>query len=155
MRSSRYPAPMRQAGCTSENNVLQELKDVRQIPGEMRRRWFSSRDMDLIVWFDHDDRPVSFELCYDKRSSEKALRWSPSGFTHSVVDDGENRPGRYKSTPVLRESGLFEAARVINQLDSECRQLPDEIVRFVMSVIASHPEIATSHKTSSSNRINM
>ncbi len=114
--------------------MLLELQNVRQIPGERRRRWFSSPDLDLIVWIDTDDKPAGFELCYDKKRQEKALRWSPSGFAHMVVDDGEGRPGRHKSSPVLTGQGAFDADRIYKHFIAECRQLPEEIMNFIMSI---------------------
>ena len=56
---------------------LVEIIHVRQVPGDPRRRWFSSDDMDLIVWYDDSDAPIGFQLCYDKLRSERALRWEP------------------------------------------------------------------------------
>ena len=47
-------------------NALIELKGVQQIADERRRRWFSSTDMDRIVWYDEDDSIAGFELYYDK-----------------------------------------------------------------------------------------
>jgi len=117
------------------------MKNVRQIPGENRRRWFSSPDLDLIIWFGADDKPAGFELCYDKRGEEKALRWTPSGLVHSVVDDGEDRPGKHKSSPVLLGPGIFEAKRVLHQFTDEYRQLPEEIARFVLSAFECLPDI--------------
>jgi len=91
--------------------------------------------MDLIVWLDSKDKPVSFELCYDKQTYEKALRWSPSGFVHSSVDSGENSPGKYKSTPVLRESRHFDDKKVHSLFIAESSQLPEDIKDFVVSAL--------------------
>ena len=38
--------------------MLRELRDVRQVPGESRRRWFASDYFNLIVWYDDDDEPA-------------------------------------------------------------------------------------------------
>lgn len=42
--------------------ALIEVRNVRQIPGESTRRWFSSRDFDLIVWISEDEGFIGFEL---------------------------------------------------------------------------------------------
>ena len=115
--------------------MLLELKNARQISGENKRRWFTSVDMDLITWVDIENKPINFELCYDKGLNEKSLRWSPSGFVHSAVDDGENNPGKYKSTPILRETSHFEAGRVHGLFLAESAQLPDEIKNFVIAIL--------------------
>lgn len=113
--------------------MLYELKQTRQIPGESKRRWFTSLDMDLIVWLGPENNPVSFELCYNKQSIECALRWSPSEVIHNSVDSGEGNPGKHKSTPVLRDTSQFDAGRVQRLFQAESRQLPQEISTFVLT----------------------
>jgi hypothetical protein len=73
--------------------MLKEVRDVRQVPGDARRRVFFAEGLDLTVWFDRDGAVMGFELCYDKGKNERAVRWkSGQGFVHQKVDDGENRP---------------------------------------------------------------
>ncbi len=43
---------------------LVEIIHVRQVPGDPRRRWFSSDDMDLIVWYDDSDAPIDISPRY-------------------------------------------------------------------------------------------
>lgn len=93
--------------------MLRELRDVRQIEGEHRRRWFSDAFFDLIVWVDDGGEIVGFQLCYDKESRQRALTWkAPSHYIHTGVDDGENRPGRYKGTPILVADGAFDRTTI-------------------------------------------
>ena len=74
-------------------NALIELKGVQQIADERRCRWFSSTDMDLIVWYEEDDSIAGFELYYDKNIREHVFIWGvDSGFAHLAVDDGEQKP---------------------------------------------------------------
>lgn len=69
---------------------LTEVRNVRQVPGELRRRWFGSEEFDLIVWCDDSGVPSAFQLCYDKPRAEHALTWKHDlGFLHTVVDDGD------------------------------------------------------------------
>lgn len=84
--------------------MLREIPDVLQIDGEPRRRWFQSIAIDLTVWYDAQDRPTGFQLCYDrgKPQAERALTWNaPASYRHIPVDDGEGRPFRQKGTPIL------------------------------------------------------
>jgi hypothetical protein len=53
--------------------MLAEIRDVRQIPGEGFRRWFSDGDFDLIVWYAGGEI-AGFQLCYDKGRRERALK---------------------------------------------------------------------------------
>ena len=69
-------------------NVLIELKGVQQIADERRRRWFSSTDMDLIVWYDEDDSIAGFELYYDKNIREQCQRQSHPYLCYRPEDQG-------------------------------------------------------------------
>ena len=113
--------------------AMQEVHPTRQVPGEAHRRWFSSGDLDLIVWCDHHGAPVAFQLCYDKGRSERALTWEPTtGLVHSAVDDGEFEIGmRYKATPVLAPDGPLDVPRVAARFAAASTDLPTDIAAFV------------------------
>ena len=120
--------------------TLTEISAVRQIPGEPRRRWFRTDDLDLIVWCDEAGAPTSFQLCYDKLRSERALTWTPErGFLHTAVDDGEGVGVGYKGTPILVAGGRFDANRVGDRFAAASAHLPREIVAFVANKLKQHP----------------
>jgi len=88
--------------------MLREIRDVKQIPAEPKRRWFSDEDFDLIVWFEPEDEMIGFQFCYDKESEQKALTWlKEEGYQHCRIDDGDN-PGKMKASPVLEANGHFD-----------------------------------------------
>jgi hypothetical protein len=121
--------------------TLAEISAVRQIPGEPRRRWFRTDDLDLIVWCDEAGAPTSFQLCYDKLRSERALTWTPDrGFLHAAVDDGEDVGLGYKATPILVAGGRFDANRVGDRFAAASAELPREIVEFVGNKLKQHPD---------------
>lgn len=112
--------------------MLQEVLNVRQISGESRRRWFTSADMDLTVWFDDRDRITGFELCYDKGANERAVRWREGeGFLHERVDDGEGRPGRYKGTPILLPDGALDSKKVSRLFKENSREIDGSVADMV------------------------
>ena len=119
---------------------MREGTNVRQIPGEGRRRWFSSDDFDLIIWLNDDGSFAGFELCYDKRHNEHSLVWNPVyGFAHMAVDDGESGPGKYKASPILIASGYFDARRIHTALIKEAHSLPKEVAGYVLHALEEHP----------------
>ena len=119
---------------------LTEVVSVRQVPGEPRRRWFVSDEFDLIVWSDDSGAPSAFQLCYDRPRTEHALIWKPDlGFLHAVVDDGENRGGKYKGTPLLVADGHFDANRVSQRFAQASAHLPPDIADFVSTTLRQHP----------------
>lgn len=117
-----------------------EVANVRQIPGEPRRRWFSSAAFDLFVYYAADGALVGFQLCYDKSRQERAIVYGEaSGFRHLKVDDGEQRPGKYKAAPVLVADGVFDASRVYEKFSLASRSLPADVADYVRQALARHP----------------
>ncbi|MEK6743261.1 MAG: hypothetical protein AABZ15_06615 [Nitrospirota bacterium] len=121
--------------------MLKEILDVRQVPGDARRRVFFSGELDLTVWLDERDGILGFELCYDKGKNERAVRWSrEAGFLHQKVDDGENRPGRYKSTPILVPDGMFPAKKISRLFQDSSRDMDRSIAEFICRKLLEYPQ---------------
>jgi hypothetical protein len=120
--------------------MLLEVRNVDQVPGEPRRRWFFSHEQDLLVWFDDDGTPVAFQLSYGKYRNEHAIRWKVNrGFAHYTVDDGES--GAVSSqAPILVADGAFEAAQVLRRFRELSAEMPQDIVEFVCARLREHPE---------------
>jgi len=112
--------------------MLREIPAARQVPGDEKRRWFTSANIDLFVWVNDGGAPIGFQLCYDKQLQEHALTWTEgTGYSHMAVDGGESRPARYKGAPILVANGAFEASRILEEFRLEARSLPPEFVQFV------------------------
>ena len=111
---------------------LIEFANVRQIPGEPRRRWFTCEDLELVVWCDESGGPIGFQLCYNNGGSEYALTWNPDrGFSHKIVDDGEQRPGKHKATPILVAGAPASATSIRERFTQVSAALPAKIAEFV------------------------
>lgn len=121
--------------------MLKEYTHVRQIPGESARRWFSDEYFDLIVWFDDQDEIVGFQLCYDIHKTHRALTWQEhKGFTHHKIDDGENRPGKVKASPVLVPDGIFDAAVIARRFRGASQNIDAKVADFVYKILQTYPE---------------
>jgi hypothetical protein len=115
--------------------MLAELKDVAQIPGQAKRRWFTDEFFDLIVWYGKDDTITGFQLCYDKEDDERAFTWRmSSSATHHRVDDGESKPTR-KATPILLPDGMFDHRTIADRFLIESTNLDTDIASFVYEKI--------------------
>jgi hypothetical protein len=124
----------------SRSRVLAEYRRVRQIKGESFRRWFNSRDLDLIVWFDPRGRISGFQLCYDQGSDQRALTWfRDKGYAHNRVDDGEDRPGGIKMTPILVADGVFERDRIVELFTAESAEIDPAVVELVGRKLREYP----------------
>jgi len=113
--------------------MLKEIKNVKQIEGGPRRRWFSDPALDLFVWYDDDENIIKFQLCYDKGSNEHALTWSrASGFTHHGVDDGEGGIYRMKSSPILMPDGVVDTKNITGLFTELGQKIDHDIFEFVI-----------------------
>lgn len=120
--------------------MLLEVRNVRQVPGEPRRRWFFSHEQDLMLWVDDQGRPVAFQLSYGKYRNEHAIRWKAgTGFSHYSVDDGESG-ALTNDAPLLVADGLFAASRVLQRFLELAAEMPRDIAGFVAARLREHPE---------------
>lgn len=116
------------------SQMLREILTSRQNPGEPRRRWFASPNIDLFIWVNDQGAPSGFQLCYDKQHREHALTWTQStGFSHMAVDGGESRPARYKGAPILVSNGAIDAQQILGDFLREATSLPIEFAQLVES----------------------
>ena len=118
--------------------MLVELKNVRQIKGEGRRRWFRDESFDLIVWYTGDEM-VGFQLCYKKNNREHALTWrADGGYSHNRIDDGE-RVFVSKMTPILVADGAFDRESVSQRFLAAARNLEPELAAFIHEKLKAYP----------------
>ena len=117
---------------------LTEIRDVRQIPTEGHRRWFTGGEFDLIVWYE-GGALTGFQLCYDKSQRERALTWRTSGsYGHTRIDDGEKMPGP-KMTPILVQDGHFDKVKVGERFRVAAVGIDPEIADLVSRRIEEYP----------------
>ena len=123
--------------------MLREQQHVHQHEGEHRRRWFHSGEMDLIVWVEDDGGPCGLQLTYDSGESGqgmKVLTWLPeSGYSHDSLDEGEDRPFRYKMTPLVVADGVFEHVRVLAHFKAQAGDMPADMRAFVEDRLSQYP----------------
>lgn len=100
--------------------------------GTLTKRWFTDSMFDLFVWIDKGGAFVSFQFCYDKTQDERALTWKhPATYYHQRVDDGENNPGKNKSTPVLLPDGMVDAPALADRFLKASQRMDPAIAGFV------------------------
>jgi hypothetical protein len=121
--------------------VLTEFVAVRQIPKDGYRRWFTDADFDLYVWYEDEKKEsvVGFQLCYNKRSDQKALTWyRDRGYLHTAIDDGEGSPLKNR-TPILVADGYFPRDRVTGQFRRAAVNLEKELFDLVEQRLEEYP----------------
>lgn len=117
--------------------MLTECVNVKQVPGEGLRRWFSDNYFQLIVWYDDDDSEIfGFQLCYDSSVLERALTWKRSnGYMHNQIDDGDRSFLSPKKTPILKRDGLFDKKAVAAKFSEASDMIDRSVSNFVIKKI--------------------
>jgi len=116
--------------------IIQNI--VKQNPGEPIRRWFLGDYFDLVVWVE-EGQIVGFQLCYDINYNQRALTWFENkGFLHNKVDDGENKGGRLKSTPILIADGIFDYLTISKRFQNESTEIDPKVANFVIEKIRNY-----------------
>ena len=119
--------------------MLTESKQIRQIKGEPKRRWFSDDFFDLIVWYSKENFILGFQLCYDMAGNQRALTWKrPDAYFHQRIDDGESRPGKHKSTPILVPDGRFDRKVIAAKFQKESITIEPEISKFIFNILTAY-----------------
>ena len=112
--------------------MLREITDIKQNDEEGFRRWFTSDDMDLFVWYNDDCRVTSFQLCQD----EYLISWSiKKGMSFSKNINDSAGPLNYKGSTVLRPIRPFSLKRVFDSFVSRSRRINRELVRFIINIL--------------------
>lgn len=118
--------------------MLTEFPQVRQIPQDGYRRWFTDSDMDLILWYE-EGLLTGFQLCYDKGRKERALTWRQrGGWDHLAIDSGD-RPGGPKRTPILVADGTFQADLVGARWNQAAAGLEPSLRRWLEAALKAWP----------------
>ena len=119
---------------------LVEIPDCLQVPDEPARRWFSSTDLDLIVWFSDIKKILGFQFCYTGISGKYALTWSEDeGYHHNRIDEGEGRAGKAKMSPLLLPHGPFDKDKALVQFETQCHTIDPDISKKVLQSLAAYP----------------
>ncbi len=117
--------------------MLKEYKEVRQHE-EGFRRYFFDEYFDLYFWYDRrGGNPRGFQLVYDKYDDPHSLTWTrEEGFRHNRVDEGEDKPGSMKMTPILVPDGLFDGDRVRRRFWEASASLDPSLRELVLSGVS-------------------
>ena len=133
------------------SNMLSEISHLRQTNRSLVKRWFTSRDMDLFVWFHnnwlHNSMPVRFQLSFNKRNKEQAISWDfQREFQLYRVDSGETTPDRYKKTPLLISlCDQQELAIIARNFLVASENIDISIADFIYARLLEYPSIQTKH----------
>ena len=114
---------------------MYRILNVRQVPGEDFKVWFTDDYWDLFLWIDRNKRISSFQLGYGKPSEEQMLIWRRGGgLTAARVSDGEETLTENR-TPLLTETSDYDLDSVIERFSGDSKKINSKIADFVVSTL--------------------
>ena len=132
--------------------MLREIRNIREIPDQGPRRWFSDERLDLFVWYDKGGRILGFQLCFDKDTRvERALTFTEEGgysLDHvageaSVCDLG---------SPVLVPAGECSHRQLIDQLGERGAALERSLYDYLREKLEECPALLSGQTPEAASR---
>src|SRR6185295_173318 len=116
-------------------SMLKEVPIVSQQPDQPRRRWFTDDYFDLYVWFNEEDDPIGFQLCYDRERHERAVTWSAdAGFSHDRIDHAG--PDWTMQTPILTATeDLLPDSEILVRFEATSTNIDPAVRNIVLEKI--------------------
>ncbi|MFA6505610.1 MAG: hypothetical protein WCT14_05920 [Treponemataceae bacterium] len=104
------------------------------------RRLFTDDYFDLYLWYESRDGDLSgFQLCYSKADDPHSFTWMQSGFRcHARIDEGEDRVGGYKGTPILVSDGVFEKTPLLRRFTKAAESIDRGIRDLVVGAVQEY-----------------
>ena len=121
--------------------MLKEIpkEKLKKLHKDENSRWFRDDFFDLFLWEDDHGLITGFQLCYDIYHDQRSLNWkADTGFSHFGIDDGENRPGKPKATPILVPDGDLDAAAIAVRFKDRGKEIDADIFNFVYNKILEY-----------------
>jgi len=117
--------------------MLREIRNVKQYPGQLFRRWFNDDLLDLFVWYEAGGRIAGFQLCFDKDRQERALTYTDAdGYSLNEVDaDGSAWD---MSSPVLVPGTEFPRVRLLAQLGERSEALDRRLFEYLIEKLKDY-----------------
>lgn len=108
---------------------------------DLRRRWFTSEQMDLIVWLDAHGALRAFQLCHGKPLQEQSLTWRAGyGFSLQAVDPGDVDGLGHKGSPLLIAGATPLPAGLRQQLAAAGGAVPAALLAMVDQHLSRYPD---------------
>ena len=119
--------------------MLRKIKDMKRVPAQSLRRWFSDTSFDLIVCYASGMEIKGFQLCYRRGVDERELTCHQQvGFSYNRIE-GDEKPGRYKMAPVLVPDGLFGKNQILALFTEQSAEIDPAKASFVCEKIMEYP----------------
>lgn len=117
---------------------MYRILNVRQVPGDDFKVWFTDDYWDLFVWIDSSKRISSFQLGYGKPAQEQMIIWRRgSGISAAKVSDGEENLTENR-TPLLKANSSYDSDAVLKRFREDSKKVNTKIADFVILTLSKN-----------------
>ncbi len=132
--------------------TLYEISHVRQGNRSLKKRWFTCREMNLIVWF-RRKTPVSFQLSFNKHGQEQTISWNVQrGFSLSLNQPVNPGVNRHKKLPFLVDDfNQKDLAIIRRDFLVACENIEVGVTDFIYARLMEYPSLSSKLHASQRN----
>jgi len=106
--------------------MLRELDNFRQTHVEGARRRFIDEDLELILWYDRNNKLEGFQILYDKSAGTRTITWK------------KVKPADGELKSVLVSDGPYNREKLQNLIEKSSGSLETDLRRFILERLKSH-----------------
>lgn len=117
--------------------MLVELRDIVQDSPNRVKRCFMDSQFTLFVWLKNSGKklPAEFQLVHKSQEGHLLIWHEKRGFELAGYDDGEQRPGQPKMSPLVSNSRGPLPTSVLEKLRRACVEIDQQIGTFVLKKV--------------------
>ena len=122
--------------------TLYEISHIRQSNRSLNKRWFTCREMNLIVWF-RRNVPVSFQLTFNKNAQEHTINWAQQrGFSLYLNNSAEKEFFQQQKSPLLvNYCDQKDMVIIRRNFLVACEHIEVGITDFIYARLMEYPKI--------------
>ncbi len=119
---------------------LYEISPTRPSNRSLNKRWFTCREMNLIVWF-RRNMPINFQLSFKKQGQEQTISWDIQRGFHLYLEDATKTGGnRLQKIPLLVYTcSQDELARLRRNFLVACENIEVGMTDFIYARLMEYP----------------
>jgi len=129
--------------------TLYEISHIRQSNRSLNKRWFTCREMNLIVWF-RRNMPVSFQLTFNNNGQEQTINWAQQrGFSLHLNNLAKKGFFHRQKTPLLvNYCDQKDLALVRREFLVACENIEVGITDFIYARLMEYPSLSSRPRAS-------
>jgi len=123
---------------------LYEISNIRQSNRSLNKRWFTCREMNLVVWF-RRNMPINFQLSFKKQGQEQTISWDIQRGFHLYLEESPKIGGNrlQKRLLLVNTCSQNDLATIRRDFLLACENIEVGMTDFIYARLMEYPTIRT------------